>query len=260
MLCAAPPRIGPNTKRLCRLAGMMLQSFPAAARADWRAALARTGVARLQGVPLDSDNRSLCALGALLGRASTRALPWRAGLVETGHVSRVQALPLPPLDQFGKPLLSAAYADFALHSDESFCSRPARWVLLHCWRPDPKGAGASLLLAREEILAGTDSSTRAALGCIALPYPVGNFPVVDAAGQVRFNAAEIAGEIHGRGRFATAAEARWVSHFEALFARLASHCQLASGDLLIIDNQRVLHGRTAFARDSSRLLKRLRIY
>jgi alpha-ketoglutarate-dependent taurine dioxygenase len=34
---------------------------------------------------------------------------------------------------------------------------------------------------------------------------------------------------------------------------------LSSGDLLIVHNQRVLHGRTAFSSGSPRLLKRLRM-
>ncbi len=258
LLSAAPLRIGPNAKRRCRLAGMTLQSFPARAREDWRAALARSGMVRLTGVSLDADNRSLRAIGALLGHASTRALPWRAGLVEPGYVSRVEALPVAPLDQFGKPLKSAAADDFALHSDESFCAQPARFVLLHCWRADPAGGGTSLLLTREQILAAADGPTREALASIALPYPVGNFPVL-APGGLRFNAAEIDGETRARGRSASASESRWVREFEALFARLASQCRLASSDLLVIDNHRVLHGRTAFARGSSRLLKRLRI-
>lgn len=237
----------------------MLHSFPAAAESSWGAALEHTGMARLTGVPLDADNHSLRVLGALLGRPSTRALPWRAGLVEPGCVSRVEALPLPPLDQFGKPLKSAAADDFALHSDESFCAQPARWVLLHCWRADP-GGGGNLLLAREQMHAGAVAKTRKALFSFALPYPVGNFPVIDAGGRVRFNVAEIGGEIHARGRSATSEESDWMMTFETLFARHAEHCRLASGELLIIDNHRVLHGRTGFARDSPRLVKRLRVY
>jgi alpha-ketoglutarate-dependent taurine dioxygenase len=51
----------------------------------------------------------------------------------------------------------------------------------------------------------------------------------------------------------------WLDRFDALFAAAAETVLLDPGDLLLIDNHRTLHGRTAFAAGSPRLLKRVRV-
>jgi alpha-ketoglutarate-dependent taurine dioxygenase len=51
----------------------------------------------------------------------------------------------------------------------------------------------------------------------------------------------------------------WLDRFDALFAAAAETVLLEPGDLLLIDNHRTLHGRTAFPAGSPRLLKRVRV-
>lgn len=225
----------------------------------WKAALQECGVVRLIGVPLCASNGELRAIGAQLGVASNRALPHRAGLAETGSIARVEAIDVAASDQFGKPLLSASAAAFELHTDESFCSQPARFVLLQCWRADPAGAGVSLFARREQILADADDHSRELFARCALPYPTGNFPVLDARGLLRFNRAECLGEMRARARAASASETQCMEAFALAAMRAAESCTLVAGDLLILDNHRVLHGRTPFNPHSRRLLKRLRI-
>jgi alpha-ketoglutarate-dependent taurine dioxygenase len=220
---------------------------------DWNEWLQRDGVLRIRGVPLDGDNRSLRTLAATLGSTSMRALPRRAGLVEAAGVQRVEALAIESLDQFGKPLLSASGAAFPLHTDESFCDDPAHWLLLHCWRSAPVG-GVSLFADVQEVLRHAERSLRIALEQMRLPYPGGDRVTLDIHGRVRFNALECLAS----GRQSPAA-ALWLPRLIKAFALAAQELRLDSGDLLLIDNWRVLHGRSAFAADSGRLLKRMRV-
>lgn len=225
---------------------------------DWPARAAKAGVVRIRGVPTDTDNASLRALARALGQPSPRALAHRAGLVEPGCVQRIEACVQAPPDQYGKPLLSASHAAFELHSDESFHATPARWLLLHCWRPARQG-GDSLLLDAQQWLHQSERVLQIALRQLYLPYPCGDLPCIDGQGRLRFNRAEILGAAHARAVALSSAQAHWLERFSRDSDARAQQLALERGDLLVIDNWRFLHGRTAFAADGGRLFKRLRV-
>ena len=212
----------------------------------------------VRGVALDADNASLLRIARELGAVSTRALPRRSGLVEGEGVQRVEALAEAPRDQFGKPLLSGHHAAFALHSDESFLAQPCRYVLLHCWRADPESGGETVLAERDRIVSLADAETLQALRTWRLPYPSGDSVTLDGD-LVRYHRDEILGCVARRGEALSAQQSEWMTRFEALFQSAARRIRLLPGDLLILDNHRVLHGRTAFAPGSPRLLKRVRV-
>lgn len=209
-------------------------------------------------MPLDNDNAALRQLASRLGRPALRALAHHAGLVEPGGVQRVESLTNNPLDQAGKPLLSASNRAFPLHSDESFELQPARWVLLHCWRAAADG-GETRLADLHQVVAEAERTLTIALSQWHLPYPCGDLTTLDAQRRVRYNRAECELAATQRGRPLDSASAGWLDRFERAFERAAFSCRLDSGDLLILDNWRVLHGRCAFSADSGRLLKRLRV-
>lgn len=217
---------------------------------DWRERLSAQGFLLIHGLPLDGDNRSLCALGERLGSPSLRALAAR--LDEGGGVQRVQALGGAILDRFGKPLQSAGHTAFALHTDESFLEQPARFVLLHCWQAAPSG-GVTLLADGLAIASNVDRVEWIAWTQLRLPYPCGERCSIDAAGSVRFNPAECAtAEL-------SPTQQRWLARFSYTSERLSFRLPMQAGDVLILDNHRMLHGREAFDATSGRLLKRLRI-
>lgn len=225
---------------------------------DWTDRAKIDGALRISGVPLDSDNGALRELAAQLGRPALRALAHRAGLVEPGGVQRVESLANSALDQSGKPLLSASHQAFPLHSDESFELQPARWVLLHCWRPSAVG-GETRLADLHQVAADADRMLAIALSQWHLPYPCGDLTTLDAQRRVRYNRAECELAATQRGWPLDSASVGWLNRFELAFEHAAFSCRLNSGDLLIIDNWRVLHGRHAFGANSGRLLKRVRV-
>lgn len=220
--------------------------------------LQRLGHVVMHDVPCEPDNAGLLRVARALGEVSTRALPWRSGLVEEQGVQRVEALVDAPRDQFGKPLLSGHHAAFALHSDESFLAQPCRYVLLHCWQPDPDGGGETLLAQRGEIESQADAETLHALRTLRLPYPDGDAVTLDDS-LLRYHRDEVVACANRHGAPLTAAQQAWMQRFEQVFAAASVRIRLAPGDLLILDNHRVLHGRTAFAAGSPRLLKRVRV-
>lgn len=246
--------------------------------------LAERGYARLRGVPLEASNQTLLTVARELGEISVRALSGRAALREAGGVQRVEALAKPPLDQHGLVLRSASAGPFALHSDEAFCAQPCRYVLLHCWRADPVGGGATLLASREGIERAADAPTLDALSRQCWPWLFGDAPVLSAT-LLRYNRIEVEQQASVSGPAApepwragfeseiehtanretatqalnAAAKSHWLDAFDELFANCAESLMLESGDLLVIDNHRVLHGRTDFAAASPRLLKRVRV-
>lgn len=224
----------------------------------WPDALESGGAIRLRGVPLERANGPLLEVARQLGPISMRALARHPRLIEPAGVQRIQALPDGVRDQYGKPLRSANSTYFALHTDESFHAEPARWVLLHCWRPAEFG-GSTLLTDARAVLAAADRPTRLAFEQIRLRYPCGDMTTFDARGRVRFNPAEIDALVADGDSSEVLRPHAWLQRFEAMFANAAQQLALASGDLLVIDNWRVLHGREAFASPSDRLLKRVRV-
>lgn len=213
--------------------------------------LRRDGYALISDLPCDPDNRALREVAASLGEASLRSVSRHQDLWEAGGVQRVQALAQPASNRFGRALRSSDADRFPLHTDESFLAQPARWVLLHCWQPDTQGGGSSLIATREALLRAASPSQIVKLQQQSLGYPCGRYPVIAGNGQLRFNADDCQPECDQDRSWLDAA------------ARLATNCAetlfLRQGDCLILDNHRVLHGRLAFAAESPRLLKRMRI-
>lgn len=223
-----------------------------------RQQFAQRGWLLLRGVPCEQDNAALLAIARSLGEVSMQSLPYRSGLVEADGVQRVEALMDAPLDQFEQPLRSGHHGAFPLHSDEAFLQRPCRYVLLHCWRADPCGGGESLLAWRTAIESAADMPLLQALRGREFAYPAGNASVIGPQ-LLRYNRAEVEGHARRTNRALDAAQREWLDRFDALFASAALSLSLAAEDLLLIDNHRVLHGRTAFAPGSPRMLKRVRV-
>jgi alpha-ketoglutarate-dependent taurine dioxygenase len=221
------------------------------------ARLAEHGWLLVTEVPCWVGNTALLDLAATLGPIKRHG-PYLGDLAREGEaVSRIRALPEPIPDASGKIMQSTMATDHHMHTDESFFATPSRYVLLHCWRPDPAGGGLNLVADVADVLARLADGERADCARMRYGWRGVEAPIVVAAPggappRVRFNMREAlclepdpaAGDALLQ-RFAHAAEAA------------AIELPLAQGDCLVLDNWRVLHGRTAFAPDSPRLLKRV---
>ena len=134
---------------------------------------------------------------------------------------------------------------FPLHTDVSYVPMPPKFMLLHCSYPDPGGGGVSLMAdcdAAAERISETDRE--------ALSRPVFHFlyPPNCPAGESAAHA------IHEPRlwRFKHAAMRIPATHetvvdrFHQALTQVTTALFLERGDLLIADNHRIAHGRTAF--------------
>jgi alpha-ketoglutarate-dependent taurine dioxygenase len=233
---------------------------------DWRERLAVAGYVVVPRVALDEDNAALRALGAALGVASATGITPGQPNVEQHGINRVEAMDLPRIDPGGRTVLSTSADDFPLHTDDTFARSPVRSVLMHCWQADAAGGGVSRVAHVADILAGLAPATVERLRLPDFPSPFGPAPVLfepeagDHAGPcIRFNHRDFVS--YGE-RYGPALAPDQLAALDQVLAA-ANACvremMLSREDCLVVDNRRVLHGRSAFSPRSGRLLKRLRV-
>ena len=214
-----------------------------AALLDWLLSLRDRGVAVLRGTP--REPLSVLALARLIG-------PVRA--TNFGEHFDVVSMPDPN---------SNAYTALGLlcHTDLPNWERPPDYQLLHCLENDAEG-GDSLLVdgfAAAETLRRRDPAAFRLL----TRHPI-DFRFQDRISDIRYRALTIALDEAGaveevRFNFAvmgavsapaqrTGALCRALRAFAAVIRDPALECRypLRAGELLVFDNRRVLHGRTAF--------------
>lgn len=151
-----------------------------------------------------------------------------------------------------KPGVSTGIGYNAFHMDLVNATQPPDYTILLCVRPDPLGAGASILSDARGAVSRLSPSTRALLAepeyCYGSFFELSDvgeeyapFPVLDGkpedVGFVRFTAKMLAGsdlsEAHARAARELADE---------LIARQTTFT-LRRGDVLIVDQHRWVHGR-----------------
>ena len=121
-----------------------------------------------------------------------------------------------------------------------------------------------------DILGDLDAATIARLRVADFPSPYGLAPVLfplpaQAAGEggpwgIRFNLRDFVGYGERFGPLLSPAQHDALRAAMAAAERHAQRLMLEAGDCLVVDNHRVLHGRSAFTPGCGRLLKRLRVH
>jgi alpha-ketoglutarate-dependent taurine dioxygenase len=198
-----------------------------------------------------ADDRLLLALTASLGEIDTRGnersdqpiYDIRVGTQVNG----------------GHQALSRRAVRFSLHTDGAAFARPPRWVVLACVASAQTG-GRSFISRLDDILTRLPDHTlrtcrQRRFRSIASPEPIPIFfPAGDGVEGIRYRDRHV----HAWPGDSEAADA-----LRSLAAVVDSaepkHVQLTRGDVLFLDNARVLHGREEFPANSARHLRRLRL-
>lgn len=219
--------------------------------------IAESGWLLIRDVPCWAGNTALLDLAAGFGRIKGHGPNLRDPTREGEAVGVIKSLPRPIADMSGKTMLSTMATDHHMHTDEAFYATPSRYVLLHCWRPDPAGGGVTLLAPAGDVLARLTPAERADCARLRYRWRGVESPILAAMPdgamlRVRFNVREA--DCLERPREAGDALAERFAHTAE---EAATALAMEPGDCLVLDNWRVLHGRTAFAPDSPRLLKRV---
>lgn len=149
--------------------------------------------------------------------------------------------------------------DFPLHTDLSYVANPPRYLLTLCVERDAAGGGVSLLSDCRAAWSGLYPADRVRLG--ARVFTFRNAPNT-GDGECAARGLHEAHGSHELWRYrADTLEyppelADSVDRFRRRLDEERLEISMERGDLLVIDNHRVVHGRTAFAAPSSRHLLR----
>lgn len=222
------------------------------------------GICVVTGVPIDDNNTAFLSIANALGGEILRdtRMPSRAMEADC-TIYRVEEDPL-NTDEYAH---SATNQHFPLHTDCAHFLHPPQMMMLLCCQPSRTG-GKTILAHIDDILDKLSDEDKADLNRIQFPWRQGahnvHVPILTKAKEdgkwlIRFNQATLIREMDKDEFTNTSALKSLINVLTSFETDPNNILTLSSGDLLIVHNQRVLHGRTAFSSGSPRLLKRLRM-
>jgi alpha-ketoglutarate-dependent taurine dioxygenase len=173
----------------------------------------------------------------------------------------IAAWPVTPVTGDPRATFSQRAGHAALHTDAAYRRDPERGVCLFAVRPAQDG-GRSRLVAGKDVLHALPDALGRQLSRpdwewrVPAPFQPGppfRGAVLSRDGKVRWRADTLRPAGTGQER----AAAEFAARVETLPAVV--EIPLQEGDVLVLDNHRMLHGRTAFT-DPCRLLVRVRLW
>jgi alpha-ketoglutarate-dependent taurine dioxygenase len=223
------------------------------------------GICIVTDVPINDNNTAFLSISKALGGEilhDTR-MPSRA-MEADNTIYRVEEDPL-NTDEYAH---SATNQHFPFHTDCAHFLHPPQVMMLLCCQPSKTG-GKTILAHVDDVLEKLNDEDIAELSRIQFPWWKGaqsvRVPILTNANEdgkwlIRFNQATLIREMN-KDEFTNTSALKSLIDVLAPFETDPNNIvTLSSGDLLIVHNQRVLHGRTAFSSGSPRLLKRLRMH
>lgn len=223
------------------------------------------GAAVIRGFPDSEGNEVLLQFGKTLGRVqqhSTKSTPYARRANLSTFVYLIEAKPDSMHNKQGQLILSSTSDEFPCHTDEYFLQEPATIVILLCCVPDRTGGGVAYLANVEDIVERLCIDYKKRLQAPLYPHPDGCVPIlsrVEGRWRIRYNCRYMKGLIERHGVEIGKNTAAALAQLEAVIESVRIEIMLRTADCLVINNYRVLHGRTAFDPTSGRRLKRIRI-
>lgn len=222
------------------------------------------GVAVVRGVPVERDH-VLLALSLGLGT------PTSIGNGDLIH----DVTPRPP-EQQGD--VSSTRSAFALHTDSATLARPHDYVALACVEAAEDRGGESKLMHVDSLYAAICARFGSGMPKL-LEAPIFPFPLIDPPQRrgiqqvpiltptengwtIRYRREFLAAGLRHKPRSLSTRHHAALVALNTILAAESLHLSysLARGDVLIVDNHRVLHGRTAIHSHALRRLRRLKIF
>jgi len=168
----------------------------------------------------------------------------------------------PVIDSDGFPILSTSLLAFPSHTDDYFESKPADLVMFNCVRQAEDG-GTSLIAHLKLILERLDGDTIETLKQPNFPARFGLTPLLtesEAGLLIRYNRLETERGAQLLNYQLEPAQIQALDAFDAAIDAVQIQFKLRENDCIVINNSRILHGRTAITNGSNRLLRRVKIY
>jgi hypothetical protein len=210
----------------------------------------------LEGLPAGGDHRAIEAL--------VRAL---AGIGPADNAMTFTPVQVDPAEAAGTILgtrYSRTHEALAPHTDSTFMDEPHSIVAFQMVRSDEAGGGRSTIVAADDVVSELDPDTIATLR--EPRFALSNerlLPILwdsQSSVSMRYYRRQMDYILAQRGE-----ESRFtplLNMLDELLSDLAEDREfaLADGEVLIFNNQKVLHGRTAMSPESGRLLYRFRAH
>ncbi|CAM4791111.1 unnamed protein product [Rotaria magnacalcarata] len=225
-----------------------------------------SGICVVKNVPIDDDNVSYLSIAKSFGGELLRdsRMPSRSLEADT-VIYRVEEDPL-NTDPYAH---SATNAHFPLHTDCAHFLYPAEVVMLLCVQPSTNDDdGKTILTDVDDILTMLTEQQISELASSRFTWWQGTnkqvqVPILnksdDGRWRIRFNQATLMREMNASDFAKSPVLQSLIEVLEKIELNPSNSISLTTNDLLIVHNQRVLHGRTAFTSNTSRLLKRIRV-
>jgi alpha-ketoglutarate-dependent taurine dioxygenase len=184
--------------------------------------------------------------------------------LEDGLVFRVEVRGEGVMDPSGEVIYSTTCADIPCHTDGVNRPAPYDLALLHCIRQDASG-GETVLVQLDELIERLPPDVMGLLREQGYPFAFGTAPIIAGDGDevwIRYNAQEMAFYSETGGASLSPQHRHALAKLEAALSEPTAQekFRLSPGECLLIDNKRVLHGRSACSKGGHRLLKRVRLY
>lgn len=222
------------------------------------------GICVVTDVPIDDNNSAFLSIANALGGEILRDTRMPSHAMEANStIYRVEEDPL-NTDPYA---YSATNQHFPLHTDCAHFLHPPQVMMLLCCQPSKTG-GKTILVHVNDILEKLTNEDRADLSRIEFPWWTETknvcVPILTKSKEndkwlIRFNEATLKREMNKDTFENTSALKSLINILTSFETDPNNTITLSPGDLLIVHNQRVLHGRTVFSSGSPRLLKRLRM-
>jgi hypothetical protein len=152
----------------------------------------------------------------------------------------------------------------AAHTDSSFFPDPHELVAFQMAVPDPSG-GESFMIAACDVIAALDVETRDRLREPVFPFAGAPLPILTGSEtdpKIRYYRRQIEEEAAATSTPLSPAHTASLDALDAVLERrgLQHRFRLEAGEIVLMNNLRVLHGRTSMDNASRRLMYRVRAW
>ncbi|MDJ0900897.1 MAG: TauD/TfdA family dioxygenase [Xenococcus sp. MO_188.B8] len=204
-------------------------------------------------------SQAVCALGSgqsVLDRGSQNQV--KVSFTQV-RIDRTKVITSGKVTQY-----SRTHLPLAPHTDSSYMIRPHELVAFQCIVADKMG-GESIMIPVEDILSQIDSEVLGLLRDSVFPFSNNLYPIISGTTgdeQIRYYRSQIDRTLEAE---ALSLSDKYRAAIESLDTVLQQSAQLIQfplqpGQILLMHNRKVLHGRTGLSPESDRLLYRVRLH
>jgi hypothetical protein len=159
--------------------------------------------------------------------------------------------------------LSLTHSALPPHTDSAYDLLPHEMVVFHCVEADENG-GKTFMIPLEDVLQRLSDSVIARLQDPVYPFGEGRYPIICGdrnAPFIRYYNVQLQHDSMAECLEFTEAHRSALDTLDTLLTQdeLYQRFHLQPGQILFMHNQKVLHGRTALSKGTSRILYRMRL-